>query len=275
MKRQFPDRSRRHHRGQALTEFLVLAAALLPLYLLMPMIAKYQDIAAQAEMASRYVTFEAVTRNDAQNSWKTPKELSTEIGRRFFSNTDSSIKTGDVAGNFSANHNLFWRGPGNAPLIADFNRDVAVSFGPEQKPNHADAFTAASDGAPFNGVAGSAIGIHTANELGLGSRGIYTGNVSVQLANLPAGLKMLEPFDKINLAITRHTSVVIDGWQAGRPAQVQSRLDSGLLVPATYLKDAAAVVSGSVALAEAGHISAPRLGQLDFWADVVPVDRLK
>lgn len=267
--------ARGHDHGQALTEFLVLAVVLVPLYLLIPLIAKYQDVAVQVEMASRYVTFEAMTRNDAQSTWKTPSELAGEVRRRFFSNSDAPIKTGDIAGNFLANQNLFWRGPDGTSLIADFDSDVAVSFGPEQKPTHDDAFTPASDGKPFNGIVGTSVGIDTAEKLGLGSRGIYTGNVTVRLANLPAGLSTYKPFDSINLAITRHTSVVIDSWVAKSPAQVQSRIDSGVLVPATKIRDLAPVVNGSVTLVEGGKIHGPKLGELDFWTDVVPADRIE
>lgn len=259
-------RARRRRQGQALTEFLVLAAALVPLYLLIPVIAKYQDIGGQVELAGRYVAFEAMTRNDAYGTWKTPAELAGEVRRRFFSNADAPVKTGDVAGNFLANQNLFWRGPDGTSLIADFERDVAVSFGPGQQANQAAAFMPANDGAPFNGIA---------DKFGLASKGIYTANVTVQLANLPAGLTTYALFDKINLALTRHTSIVIDGWQANNPAQVQSRIDSGTLVPATKLRVVAPVVSASVALVEIGHVSGPKLGQLDFWTDVVPPDRLK
>lgn len=117
--------------------------------------------------------------------------------------------------------------------------------------------------------------MHTADELGLQSRGIYRGNVSVRLAKLPAGIVAYQPFDSLDLAIHRHTSVAIDGWAAGSPAQVQSRLDSKLLVPATALRDAAGVVNASVTLVEMAHIQGPKLGQLDFWRDVVPPDRLK
>lgn len=261
--------------GQALTEFLVLAVALIPLYLLIPVIAKYQDVASQVALASRYVTFEAITRNDAQNSWKAPAELAAEVRRRFLSNADAPIKTGDVAGDVLAYQNLFWRGPDGSALIANFDSDVAVSFGPARQATHDAGFTAASDGKPFNGSAATSAGVHTAEKLGLGSRGIYTGNVTVRLANLPAALRSYQPFDDINLTISRHTSVVIDGWAGRSPALVQAHLDSGVLVPATKLRNVAAVVNGSVALVEAGHVSHPRLGELDFWSDVVPSERLR
>lgn len=260
---------RQYLRGQALTEFLALALAIVPLYLLIPVIAKYQDMAAQVEMAGRYVTFEAMTRNDAQSSWKTPAELAGEVRRRFLGNADAPIKTGDVAGNFLANQNLFWRGPDGTALIKDFDADVSVSFGPQRSPAQADAFSPANDGAAFNAVA------QTADKLGLRARGIYTGNVTVRLANLPAGLKMYEPFDSINLDIVRHTSVAINGWQAKDPAQVQSRIDNRVLVPATALRGIAPVVNASVTLLEMGHVQGPKLGQLDFWSDVVPSDRTR
>lgn len=41
-------------RGQALTEFLVISVAMVPLFLLMPVIAKYQDVSHSTQMASRY-----------------------------------------------------------------------------------------------------------------------------------------------------------------------------------------------------------------------------
>jgi hypothetical protein len=57
-------------RGQALTEFLLVSLALIPLFLLLPMIGKYQDINHATQMASRYAAFDAILRNDSQNSWK-------------------------------------------------------------------------------------------------------------------------------------------------------------------------------------------------------------
>jgi hypothetical protein len=228
-----------HNHGQALTEFLVVALVLVPLYLLMPLIAKYQDIAYQTQMASRYVAFDAVANNEWQNTWKDPAQLAGEVRRRFFSNPDAPIKTNDTAGNFSAHRNAFWSGPTNEPLIADFDADVAVSFGPNRSPAQAGSLTAASDGQPFNRAGGTEVETHIADQLSLKPAGIFTGNVTVRLANLPAFLAAYQPFDKINLSVTRHASVVVNGWDAN------------------------------------GEVQAPHLGELEFWSDVVPPDRLK
>lgn len=253
-------------KGQALTEFLVVSFALVPLFLLIPIIAKYQDINNATQLASRYVAFEAITRNYAVSSWKPENQLANEIRRRFFSNRDAPIKTadGDAAGDYTANQNLFWRDPKGNPLIKDFN-DVTVSFGSDNKPSHDGAFSSASDGKPFS--------VH--DQLGLQARGIYTANVSVKLANLPAGLKFYEPFDKINLSMTRRTSIVIDPWTAKDPGQVDTRVGGNAAIfPAGQLQAVAQGIDAAVAVIDLGQ-TGPKLGRLDFWTDVVPEDRLK
>ncbi len=252
--------------GQALTEFLVLALALVSLFLLIPVIAKYQDVAFEVQMASRYVAFEAMTRNEAYSTYKSPEQLAGEVRRRFFSNADAPVITGDTAGNFLAHQNLFWRQPDGKPLIANVDTDVAVSFGPNQASVHGAAFSPASDGSPFNGIE---------RKLGLNANGIYTGNVTVKLANLPTGLKAYAPFNNINLSVTRRTSIVVDGWQAKDPDQVVRRIDTAWLVPGTALRGAAPVVNAAVTVVEGGQLNGPKLGELDFWRDVVPPDRLK
>lgn len=259
--------ARRRQGGQALTEFLVAALALVPLFLLMPLIAKYQDISHATQMASRYVAFDAFTRNDSVSTWKSEAQLADEVRRRFFSNADAPIKTNDVAGNFLANHNLFWRGANGEVLINDFNTDVTISFGAAAGAAHGDGFSAASDGAPFI----------LRDPLQLRARGVYTANVSVKLANMPVGLKFYEPFDSIDLAISRGTSVVIDPWTAGSPTQIEDKIKaSAEIFPVGALSAISPIVSAGVTLIDLpGGLAGPKLGQLDFWRDVVPEDRLK
>lgn len=261
--------------GQALTEFLVVALALVPLFLLMPLIAKYQDIAHQTQMASRYVAFDAAVRNEWQSSWKDPAQLAAEVRRRFFSNPDAPIKTNDTAGNFDAHRNLFWRGPANEPLIADFDADVAISFGESASASQTAGFKASQDGDPFNKIMATGIKTNIADQLSLNASGIFTGNVSVRLANTPAFLKSYQPFDKIDLSITRHTSVVVNGWDAQSPSKVVERIDSKVLVPGTLLRPIGTIAGAFVIPFEAGQVRPPQLGELSFWQDVVPSDRLK
>lgn len=255
-------------RGQSLVEFLALALALVPMFLLFPMIGKYQDIAHATQIASRYVAFEAFTRNaQAAGSWKPETQLADEVRRRFFGAADSPVKTNDVAGDFDAHRNLLWRDPQGNALIRNFGSDVTVSFGTGRQAMHDDAFSRTHDGTPFV----------LSDPLELRARGIYTANVRVRLANLPAGLRMLEPFDTINLSMARSTSVVIDPWTARGPAQVETTLGASPLVfPAAQLAAPLQAVGSAVTLIDLpGSLPPPQLGQLSFWRDVVPQDRLK
>lgn len=258
-----------HQRGQALTEFLVMSVALVPLFLLIPMIAKYQDISHATQMASRYAAFDATTRNDIQSAdgWKPEVQLADEVRRRFFSNSNAPIKTGDVAGDFTANRNVFWRDPFGTPLITNIS-DVAVSFGTTGA-THAAAFSGASDGTPFN-----MIPIANADRMGLQARGIYTANVAVALANLPAGIRSVEPFDQLDLRIRRHTSLVFEPWSSPSPAETENRF--GKLAP---LNAALGVIEPLIAFAivglELGEVAPPKFGRLEKWRDAVPADRLK
>ena len=259
--------SRESQRGQALTEFLVLSVALIPIFLLMPMIAKYQDISHASQMASRYVAFETTTRNDVQgvSGYKSSTQLADEVRRRFYGNSDAAIKTDDTAGDFDANRNLFWRDPYGKPLIAAFN-DVAVSFG-NGGSSHNAAFSPANDSSPFN------LPLVNAQNMGLKAQGIYTANVSVKIANLPSGISSVEPFDKINLSVQRHTSLLFDPWSASDPAQTETR--SGRMAP---LDSALAAIQPVLAVAmlpvDLGRIDPPKFGNLAAWRDVVPADRL-
>ena len=253
--------------GQALTEFIVVALVLIPLFLLLPMIGKYQDIAHSVQLASRYAAFDATIRNDVNGTWKPEAQLTEELRRRFFSDPDAPIRTNHGEGSHEANRNPFWRDPKGAALIADFQRDVKLSFGPADGPNRDDAFTAADDGWAFP----------THRLLALRARGIYTAKVSVALANLPSGVKSYEPFDRIDLALVRSTSVVIDPWAADGPIQAEQRFSgSPLLFPAVALRGANAPVAAAVGVIDMpGGLKVPKLGMLEFWRDVVPTDRLR
>lgn len=256
--------ARSHEEGQALTEFLVLAFALIPLFLLIPVIAKYQDMAHATQMASRYAAFDAIVHNHT-GSWKSEAQLASEIRRRFFSNSEAWIKTHDTAGNFAAHRNMFWHGPRGESLITDFDSDVTVSFGASEGSRHVDAFIPASDRGNYREVADRA---------SLETPGIYRANVSLRVANLPAGLRSYEPFDSINLTMSRTSSVLVDSWNASSPDQTDERVyrASNLAKHRHLAAEADAEVS---VVDRLGGLRGPQLGQLDFWHDLVPDDRLR
>lgn len=250
-----PARARRTQAGQALTEFLVVALAIVPLFLLIPMIAKYQDIGHATQMASRYAAFDATINNPSTSGMKDPAVLAQEVRRRFFSNIDAPIRTNDAAGNFRAHQNAFWRGPNNEPLISDIN-GVNVNL--------------ASAGSPSSGVSSFV----TNNIFGLPDSPMYRGAVSVPLVNLPAGIRSYEPFDRLNLQVERHTTLLVDGWSARDLDTARARVNR--MAPAGgALSDATQVLNLPFALIELGQVPRPQIGVLQSWDDVVPADRLR
>ncbi len=278
MMRSSPSRKARQ-RGQALTEFVVVALALVPLFLLMPMIGKYQDLAHATEMASRYVAFDAIASNaNSVGGYKAPAQLAAEVRRRFFSNSDAPIKTGDQAGDFDANRNLMWTDPQGKPLIRQFS-DVTVSFGAGQGANNEDGISAAADDNPFNPPL-----YKPADIMGL-KTGIYTANVHVKLANVRELLgnyaKSYEDLSKLNLTITRSTTLLVNTWTAGDAGVINTRIAKTELFPGVLLKpfqgpvDAAVVAMELPACLAGGGCSdkGPRMGQLEYFNEVVPADR--
>jgi len=252
--------------GQAISEFLVLAAAIIPLFLLLPMIGKYQDLSHHIQMASRYAAFDATVRNPGQNSWKPEDELASEVRRRFFTNSDALIKTGDSPSNSDDQRNFQWSDPFANPLIKDVTKDVLVSYGSGKGSSSDDALSSSTDGSSF--------AVH--DELNLKARGIYTANVTVNISQLPDGIKSIEPFNTMKLSMTRSMSILIDPWTAKDPYDVKSHLEfSEVIYPSkahTALK--AFVAPGIVGLDWPGPFVPPNLGDTTYWKDVVPYDRV-
>lgn len=251
-------------RGQALTEFLVIALALVPLFLLMPLIGKYQDIAHSAQMAARYAAFAATTRNDAASRFVPETQLADEVRRRFFGGMEAPIKTRDAADGDDAHPHPLWRRPDGRALIPSFDA-VTLSFGDQHGTSHADGFSRASDADAFP--------MH--GRLSLASRGIYTTQVTVPLADMPAGWRAYEPFDRIGLVMVRSTGLLLDPWTGRGPTEVQAKLGDPVVFPGSLLRAVSPAVQMVVeAVEQPGGLKAPRLGRLDFWQDVVPPDRL-
>ena len=246
------------HRGQALTEFLVISLVLIPLFLLVPMIGKYQDINHATQMASRYAAFDAVLRNDSHNSWKPPQQLEAKLRQRYFGPAGTGIVTG------SAQEPVLregWNDPYGHALIRAPD-DIALTFGVDRGPAHEDGYTDAGDTAifPLAGVAG------------LASKSTYRANVAVTLANLPAGLRSVEPFDQLNLRIERHASVLPDPWAANSPAQTEKR--AGALAPINQVMPEA-LIDAAVTVIDMNAVTPPVFGHLKRWRDLVPQDRLR
>jgi hypothetical protein len=133
-------------KAQALTEFIITAAfVLVPLFLMVPLIAKYIDIKHATINAARYQAWEytvwhnALDDHDIFNNfsaagvpYKTPSETAAEAERRFFSRiqegtTTIPISPGDKGGWVVGEENPFWKDhAGNRILIPDDNNAIAT-----------------------------------------------------------------------------------------------------------------------------------------------------
>lgn len=258
--------------GQALTEFLVLALALVPIFLILPLLGKYQDIGHAAQVASRYVAFDATLHNDdlPGTAFKSAAQLEQEVRRRFFGNVDAPIKTDDAAGNVDADRNPLWTDAAGKPLLQDYGRDVCVTFGiPGSGYCNGSSTPADGYGDASNGVSPF---LPLDQRLGMPDRGIFTGAVHVRLADIPN----LAPFDALHLTMTRHTSVVPNPWTADSVATVEARTKK--LVPISKIEAVAGLVTFGVDAIEVSPLTQFHGPELDktvsFASDLVPPDRL-
>jgi TadE-like protein len=247
MKKQTTKSAQFSQRGQATVEFVVIAAALVPLLVGISLLGKYLDLMNTTEQASRYVAFEGMARNSS-NTWKSDAELASEVRRRFFSNSDAPIKTNDTAGDFAAHRNPMWTDHTGRPFLNNFAQQVGVR-------------TTIADS---NAIAAAR---PIANALNLPSANWYTGQVTVTPSSIPE----FRPFDALNLRINRRTVLLADTWAAGDAAQIRSRIeDGGLSVYPIGTMDGIFNALGQVP----AIVRDPTMRLGAFNWDVVPCDRL-
>lgn len=232
-------------RGQSTIEFVVVMLVVAFLFTAVPLIGKYIDMMQTAEEASRYVAFEGMARN-SRSTWKTDADLSAEVRRRLFSNSDAPVKTGDVAGDFAANRNPVWNDYTGHPLIANFADDVAVTTKVEDKNAIASAFYR--------------------SELDLSNTNLYTATVKVQAENVVG----FSPFDAINLSTSRKTVLLADAWTGFSVGDVQHRIETA---PTMFpIGPAKALINVLGEVPTLIFDPALKVGAMDW--DIVPCDRL-
>lgn len=119
--------------GQAMTETLVLAVAVLPFVIAVPLIAKYQDIRHATVSASRTAAFECSIRPDACADGQAGAGIEAHVRRRHFSQRQIAIHSHDTPSGQSlgVDGNRFWRNRDGRPLIAS-DEDVSVSISQRQ-----------------------------------------------------------------------------------------------------------------------------------------------
>lgn len=243
-----PRRSRQA--GQSSVELAIVAILLVPLLVTIPLLGKYLDLAQTTELAARYLVFERTIAGTAA-AQKDDETLAAEVRRRFFSRSDAPIKTGDVAGDFTADRNPLWVDHRGAPLLADFTADVAVS-------------TMARDNTvPVSPRLGPSGGF------GLPIRNEYQGAVTIR----PRDVASLALFDRIGLQISRHQVLLVDSWAASSSANLRNRIDNADI--AVYPIEPLEVIGDTVGAVLPPLILDPAMDVGNTPPEVIPCDRLE
>lgn len=257
-------RPRRGMRGQALTELAIAAAVIVPLFLLLPIIAKYGHARQMAQQAARNAAWETtVARNHAL---PTRGQLQAKVIDRNFATADTPIRSqidnratgefGDPMLNTFSNRKLLERDNVRVPRLSE-----AASPGFASK--LLGSFPTAFPGAfPPNG------------------RGYVTAEVRLELRNLRTrdnqAATYLQPFDSLDLVMEERQTLLADAWNAAGPTSgarsVKEQVSS--LVPSSNLEALEPVFD------VIGALPIPMLGKLDdldpgvIEPDIVPPDRL-
>lgn len=183
--------------GAALTEFVVAATVMVPLFIAIPLLGKYADMNHAAVSAARYVAWErAINGNN-----KTDQDIAEDVRVRILGNTKNGVATGNVSndGNLSA-YNPLWVDHGGNRLLATYQ----------------DANVASSDS---NFTQSKLLVDFVRNKMGLSDDGLREGMVGIAVANIPN----FQPLDSINLNIFRNHVVAGDGWAAASPSDAANR----------------------------------------------------
>lgn len=235
--------------GQSIVEFLVLALVLVPLFLTLPLLGKYLDLAHATEQAARYAAFETTVSGPAAPA-RTEARLAAEIRQRFFSTSDAPIRTGASVGDTHAERNPLWSDHRGQPLIDRFAEQIGVRL--ERRSNGAPT------SAPLAGPAGFELPTETE----------YTARVSVT----PRDIAGLPGFDGLGLQISRHQVVLSGPWSARNPAEVARRLEQGgaavhPIAPLKLIGDTVGTVLPQLMLDDTIAVGTVQ-------AEIVPCDRL-
>lgn len=234
-------------RGQALVEVVVLSAALVPLLLAIPLIAKYQDIRHAAIAASRTAAFECSVRPAACVDAHVHSGVADDLRRRHFARHDHDLLTRDAMAEkpSAAEGNRFWVDRRGTGLLAKPS-DVTVAFTEAEADAIQGAWTrAGGDSGVEAGAEAGAGGL-----AGPGAFGLQTAG-GLMTAQVRAGVSLdrrlahwLEKPEGLRLALRGKTAVMIDSWNASsgkgsEPTSFLARVDQGRRLP--HLGDLAAV----------------------------------
>jgi hypothetical protein len=245
----------RRQRGQALVEFLVATAALLPLVVGVVLVGRLQDVRAATLQSARYAAFGGALAGAAQ------AELQSEVRARFYTDPNHLPRAADRR-NVPSGTNPHWTDVARAAPMIRTPGDVTVQLSTARPPGAAArAMTAATAG--VDGLARL-----TGRSLDLERRGYYSAAVDVRIADVPS----LTALGVTPLALQARAQVLGDDWSSAGPAETVRRTSA--LVPTSPLRRVRPVLAP---LAWALSLLEPALRDLCLAPvdpELVPLDRL-
>ena len=224
------NRVSRRHRGQALTEFLIVTTFLLiPLMLLIPVIAGLISMKQDVELAARYAVWERTVwnrttpANGRADTVKSDEQIAREIDARIFSG-DGGLARAAPTDATGWDPMSVRPHDGTSIFVERDGRRAAVD-GRESAPRGVAGLT---------GDAVGAFGRFT--RFDLNTRGQFDATVSVDVVDLSAWFG-LPTVALDSLRLRRSSRLFVDGWTGGPRADVERQV-SGLL-PQQFLDNAA------------------------------------
>lgn len=224
-------------RGQALTEAAVAGVVMVPLFLLVMILGKYQSIQQAVIDASRWLAFECTVRIDECVAFDVHPELADEMRGHHFARTDRGVLSSDVLEDHPADSErlALWVDRSNRPLIERFS-DIGARVTPESF----DAGLSVAAGSNSGRALG---GLHTLSNLaGPGRFGLDIGGGLVRaraqtaVSRSVAADSFIGQLDSIRLRPGATTAVLTDAWNAsgpygGDPRSVEARVERGGRLP--------------------------------------------
>lgn len=253
--------------GQALAELAVMAALLVPVFLLIPVLAKYGHGEQMARQAARNATWEATV----SDGYRSPgiQSLQQRALDRNFADADARIlsnASGATTGQFGDQMlNTF---SGKKLLERDGLHMTRMS----------------ESGSP--GYVDNAVKLLPRNYFDShfppNSNGYFTSEVKLTYRPLKTtsgtAASYLDPFDKIDIVQTRQQTLLVDAWNASGPRSGRRSVIDTVkpLAPTSYFSGLNGVLDLfkplSPILPAAGRLGDLEIGSIE--PDVVPSDKL-
>jgi len=255
---------RRLQRGQSLTELAVLCAVLVPIFLLVPILAKYVHARQVTQQAARAIAWEAtVSPNYALPTAARQRDLA--VDRHFGRADDPIVSQAQTGPRDAAVADVLMNTFSNQPLVrrGDLVLTSYRSDAPGGIMSKIDDVTRLFGGFPPN------------------TRGLTTATVRLDVQDLKGSdgqpAAYLEPFDALGLKLQATHVVLADPWNAAgsgltvtSPRSVKAQVKP--LVPTQHMAGIASAFDGLSGIPMIGTLS--KLDPGYIAPDVVPMDKL-